>query len=74
MRSSILSMKKIKGEQGQIIVICGLSNGDVVILKATSDAIKIVRELRYVHEFGVNALDAIALANDKVLVVSGGDD
>lgn len=62
------------------MIICGLSNGDMYLLKLEinkSLEIKVEphAELQQVHDFGVNTLDAKYDSKTGILVmVTGGDD
>ena len=56
-------MKKIKISDNLIIIVSGLSNGDVIISTLTQDSLSIIGEFERVHDFGVNAIDAKRLSN-----------
>eukprot|EP00347_Sterkiella_histriomuscorum_P019530 403341280 len=83
--SSILSMKRVKLNDDQYLIICGLSNGDIYVLavdfiknnetQEIETHIQPHAELNRVHDFGVNTLDAIYdKDSNELLIVSGGDD
>lgn len=73
--SSVLSMKRVTMQEKHIL-ICGLSNGDIVLLGLNQD-LKLDQLITFnrAHDFGVNSLDAKVLPNaSNILLVSGGDD
>jgi hypothetical protein len=39
-----------------------------------SDVARVVLTIKAAHEFGINSLDVAGIQNDRLLIVSGGDD
>ena len=86
--SSVLSMKRVRVDDLHSLIICGLSNGDIYILTVDLSAISKSKvlfefepviaphaELKQVHDFGVNTLDATYDdRTQELLIASGGDD
>ena len=62
MKSSILSMKRVRISENFYVIICGLSNGDMYLLMFSivegKPQIDAHAELNQVHDFGVNSIDA----------------
>jgi hypothetical protein len=60
-------MKKVRlvdESKEKIIIVCGLSNGDINILTINSNnKLQAIGEFINAHDFGVNCLDAKSLDN-----------
>ena len=80
-------MKRVTLTQKErALLVCGLSNGNIIIVEATkglapqanpsSVTLNVLHEVKLVHDFGVNSLDArLCLENrDHLMIASGGDD
>lgn len=77
LKSSILCMKKIR-YQNQLILACGLSNGDINLFTTIDEKLHCLGEIVTVHDFGVNCLDLTTCLLESgaecLIVGSGGDD
>lgn len=74
--ASVLSMK-LAHINCRKSIICGLSNGDIVITSVTLDilpVLTVILEVKLAHDFGVNSLDVKELSDGTLCIVSGGDD
>ena len=86
---SVLCMQKVKFKESVIFII-GLSSGDIVLseFKISPEGeiqTRIIGNLKKVHDFGVNSLDAMSFKRsvevikkptdqNQILIASGGDD
>ena len=74
--SPVLSMKRVTIKDNMHVLICGLSNGDLVLLRVNQEDLQLslVHTFKHAHDFGVNSIDALELNNESILIASGGDD
>ena len=68
-------MKRVTIKDNMHVLICGLSNGDIVLLKVNQDLqLLLLNTFVHAHDFGVNSIDALELSKESILIASGGDD
>lgn len=67
-------MKKVKLSPDTIVLVVGMSSGDIVLTKIQGKC-KVTQTyvLSKIHDFGVNSLDAL-LCGANIVISSGGDD
>ncbi len=62
--SPVLSLKRVTIKDHEHILICGLSNGDLVLLRINDDLqLHLLHTFKHAHDFGVNSIDALVLNN-----------
>jgi WD40 repeat protein len=67
-------MQRVTLKDNNHVLICGLSNGDIILLSVGQNAhLTVVHTFKHAHDFGVNSIDALTDGN-MILIASGGDD